>query len=190
MSPTRDLEDVTAPQGTSALEQALALPSGTMQRVHDADDWSFIVLCTAVAEAVVTQLITEHYGVSGGGDRVLRLGTLELGDRSRGKLALISAMGLLDAHRRDFVIALAQLRAVAVLDIRHLRWELSAHIATLPDARQADLTLTPPVGSREGPSDSAAAKRAIWLNLQHLLLVLLPDSERPPTADAPELRPA
>lgn len=112
----------------SRAEAELGLPKGFLLVLRNEDDWSFVIKSHALIEAAVSRLLS----ISAGDPRMASVfQRLELSDVSRGKLAFVSELELLDKPVRRFIRSLSELRNRLVHDIRNVSFTFDAHYASL-----------------------------------------------------------
>ena len=119
-------------EAVRVMEKQLGLPTGFFVRLHDEDDWSFVIKLHALMEAAVTYLLAEHFGDQ-------RLGKffdrLEMSNPRVGKLALLNELDLLPSEARTFLQKLSELRNNRVHDIREVGFDLERYILSLPSGK-------------------------------------------------------
>lgn len=110
------------------LERDLGLPDGFLEDLPKSDDWSFIIRTHALMEASVSYLLTHHFGDE-------RLGNvfdfMELSDKRRGKIALVSALDLLPLELRRFLSKLSELRNSLAHDVKQVGFDLRSYVQGL-----------------------------------------------------------
>ena len=67
------------------LEKQLSIPEGFFNKLHDEDDWSFIIKLHALFEAALSFLITQKLG----DDRLLNIFAAMEMSQKKGKLAFV-----------------------------------------------------------------------------------------------------
>ena len=111
----------------------LQLPENTTLGILGGDDWSFVIRCHAVIEALVSALLATQL------DRRLvpLFDRLELGDVDSGKLAFAKALGLLTSDQRRFISLLSALRNKLAHNPKHLSFDFDAHFDSLDKNQRA-----------------------------------------------------
>jgi hypothetical protein len=128
IGPTREtshLADILAT--AQKLEGTLSAPPGSLVGLWVQDDWTFVIKSHALLEAAVSQMLANAL------DRRLDdvFGRLELGRTDVGKLAFAHALELLSSEERGFIRTLSDVRNLLAHDLRHLDFDLSAHVNAL-----------------------------------------------------------
>ena len=103
------------------LQNSLGVPSNFFVNLARDDDWSFIIKLNAVIEAAFIHLLVSHFA-----DERLRevILALDNGDKSRGRLAFVSALDLIPSECRDFVVQLGRIRNPLAHGIRHVEFNI------------------------------------------------------------------
>lgn len=111
------------------LEARIGLSPGFSTRLlRDEDDWSFVIKLHALFEAVCTHLVIYHLQEPAIARIVARM---ELSNKSTGKIAMLSAVGLLGSAQRRFLTALSELRNDLVHDVRNCDFHFAKWVAGL-----------------------------------------------------------
>lgn len=111
-----------------SLEQDLGLPDRFLQTVRKSDDWSFIIKTHALMEASVSYLLVHHFGDA----RLSRVfDFMELSDKRRGKIAVVSALELLPNFTRRFLAKLSELRNSVVHNVSQVGFKLPDYVRAL-----------------------------------------------------------
>jgi hypothetical protein len=112
----------------SSLEKDLGLPDGFLQSLRKSDDWSFIIKVHALMEASVSHLLVHHFG----DERLSRVFEfMELSDKRRGKIAIVSALELLPDLVRRFLAKLSELRNSVVHNVNQVGFKLPDYVRGL-----------------------------------------------------------
>jgi desulfoferrodoxin (superoxide reductase-like protein) len=115
-------------QDAESLEKELGLPNGFLQELRDSDDWSFVIKVHALMEASVSYLLRHHFG----DERLANVfDFMELSDKRRGKIAIVSALDLLPKFNRRFLAKLSELRNSVVHNINQVDFKLPEHVKSL-----------------------------------------------------------
>jgi hypothetical protein len=113
---------------SKSLEHDLGLPERFLQTLRKTDDWSFIIKVHALMEASVSYLLVHHFG----DDRLARVfDFMELSDKRRGKIAIVSALDLLPDFSRRFLAKLSELRNSVVHNVGQVGFKLPDHVRAL-----------------------------------------------------------
>jgi hypothetical protein len=118
----------------SVFNKHLQLPENTTLGILSGDDWSFVIRCHAVIEALVSALLAAHLD-----PRLVPLfERLELGDVDSGKLAFAKALGLLSNDQRRFISLLSMLRNRLAHNPRHLSFDFDSYFESLDKNQRAN----------------------------------------------------
>jgi hypothetical protein len=107
-------------EGIKALEKELSVPEGFFDKLHDENDWSFIIKLHALFEAALAFLITMKLG----DNKLLNIfAEMEMSER-KGKLAFVKKLGLLEKSDQTFIRCLSELRNKLIHNISHITFDL------------------------------------------------------------------
>lgn len=121
-------------ESISRLESSLKLDAGFIDRLLDEDDWSFVIKCHAIAEAVVSTLLSTHLNSP---KLQAPLSELDIGHPKYGKIALTKALELTTPFDRRFMVELSKLRNQLAHRIDYISFKFEQHVETL-DKQQTD----------------------------------------------------
>ncbi|WP_011299444.1 hypothetical protein [Cupriavidus necator] len=115
------------------LETSIGLSSGFFKKLQEEDDWTHVVKLHALLEAALSHVIVHRLDCDALGPPISRL---EMSDKDKGKVAFASALGLIEAADRAFIILLSQLRNKCVHDVRQAEEFSLAKTCAAMDASQ------------------------------------------------------
>lgn len=118
------------------IENAVGVKPGFFVRLLKEDDWSFVIKLHALIEAAVTHLLV----VAAGDERLTDLyARLDLSDTTKGKLAFVKDLNLLQKSNRRVIKTLSELRNSLVHDIRNVGITLDEFIGRLDKQQSKNL---------------------------------------------------
>lgn len=106
------------------LEIEMGIPKGFFNSLLHSNDWSFVVKLHAFLESAVTFLLTEIV------DPKLEhvLAQLEMSNKKTGKLAFLSALGILESRSYRFISKLSELRNKLVHNVKNVSFSLPEYV--------------------------------------------------------------
>lgn len=125
-------------ESTDELESSIGLPSGFLERLLEEDDWSFVVKAHAMIESSASKALTEITGIK---DASNFFSKLELSNNTTGKLALISALGILPDFSKRFIKALSQIRNILVHDVSNTSFDFGKYVKSLDKQQRKTLAI-------------------------------------------------
>ncbi|MCC1496135.1 hypothetical protein [Alcanivorax sp. 1008] len=115
------------------LEKRLGLDSGFFDKLIEGEsDWALIIKTHALIEAAVSDLLATSLDRK---DLNAIFSSLELSNKRTGKMAFVSALGLLDEDCRRFISALSELRNRLVHNVKNVHFDFHEYVKQL-DAQQ------------------------------------------------------
>lgn len=115
-----------------AIEKTFSLPPGFFDSLLKEDDWSVVIKCHSLLESAVSRLLTLYFGKHALNSIFTRL---EMSNTATGKIAFISALGLLGKPQQNFIRKLSDLRNNYAHDITYASTPLTELLQKL-DANQ------------------------------------------------------
>ncbi|MDQ2974602.1 MAG: hypothetical protein M3R69_04210 [Acidobacteriota bacterium] len=114
------------------IEKGLGLPVNFLLSIYQEDDWSFVIKLHSMVEAAVTHLLHTRFG-----DERLTdvLSALQLGHRKTGKLAFVTALGLLSDENVRLITGLSELRNRLIHGIKNIQFDFGEYFNGLDDDR-------------------------------------------------------
>ncbi|HFQ4887541.1 TPA: hypothetical protein ACGU4A_004882, partial [Vibrio vulnificus] len=112
----------------SELFDALDHKRGTLFKIYEEDDWSFVIKMHAFIEAMVTELLLTQIN----DDRIRpTIERLPLSDEQAGKLKMAKDLDLLDANERKFIKMFSNLRNNLAHRIENMEFTFDSYIGSL-----------------------------------------------------------
>lgn len=99
-----------------AIEKTFSLTPGFFDSLRKEDDWSVVIKCHSLLESAVSRLLTLYFGNHALDSVFTRL---EMSSTTTGKIAFISALGLLGKPQVNFIRKLSDLRNKYAHDITY-----------------------------------------------------------------------
>lgn len=121
------------------LESKVGVPENFFRSMNQADDWSFVIKLHALFEAACTHLLLFHFEEP---DLSEVFSRLELSNKTTGKIAFLSKLGLLGKENRRFLSALSELRNSLVHDVRNAEFSLKAMLKSLEASEVKNLAVS------------------------------------------------
>ena len=171
MATTEEWDDdtyQTAAKSILGVERDLGLPKGFVARLHEEDDWSFVIKLHALVEAATSHLLSEV--VDSRLDDVFSF--LELSNKRTGKLAFIGALDLLSKPIRRYISALSELRNVLVHNVRNVGFEFDSYIASLNKEQRRNFVSSFGRALKDPEIALTQPKMALWVGGCTCLAVL------------------
>ncbi|WP_199451346.1 hypothetical protein [Vibrio harveyi] len=115
------------------LEALLGLPKGFYRKLHQEDDWSFIIKLSALFEAASTEAIAsklQHPEISSA------LSSLEQAHPRHGKIALMLKLGIISPEQKTFLVKLAELRNKLVHNISEVAFDFETYMSSLENGQK------------------------------------------------------
>lgn len=109
----------------SKLEEKLGIEVGFFNKLSDENDWALIIKLHALIESAITELLTGVFNKTSLRDT---FSMLELSNKRTGKMAFISALGLLDDAERRYISSLSELRNKLVHNIKNVNYQLHEYV--------------------------------------------------------------
>lgn len=168
MAPNDPLEIV------GRLEAEIGLSSGFFRKLRTENDWSFVIKLHALFEAALGHVIVHRLGCDALGAPITRL---EMSDKDKGKIAFASALGIIGADDRRYIILLSQLRNRCVHDVRQVEQFNLANTCEAMDGTQKDnfsKAVWPDERRRQELKSTIlkSPKEFVWLAAMRVLAVL------------------
>ncbi|WP_152136839.1 hypothetical protein [Plesiomonas shigelloides] len=131
--------DMTTHFDFPELRLHLGLPDDFFRKLADEDDWSFVIKLHALFEGVCSHLLTYHF-------REQKLekifSRLELSNKSTGKIAILSELGLLQDSHKKLLYKLSEIRNSLVHDIRNSEFDLIAMVGEMDKSQIKQFAIT------------------------------------------------
>ncbi len=108
-----------------AIEEAFDLPPGFVVSLKDENDWSLIIKSHALIESACSEMLCHHFGKY---ELTDIFSNLEMSNKKCGKIAFISALGLLSKAERKFISELSELRNLIVHNASNVTFSLKDHL--------------------------------------------------------------
>lgn len=106
-----------------------------MGRLHDDNDWSFVIKVQAIVEAAVTEAVIAKVGEPAILSIVERL---PLADEEIGKLTLAKELNILPKEQRRFVRKMAELRNRLAHRVQDIEFDFSKYVESLNSSQLRD----------------------------------------------------
>lgn len=117
----------------AALEEAFGLPKGFIDGLKNDDDWSLVIKSHALIESACSDMLCHYFGKYELADIFSQL---EMSNKRTGKIAFISALGLLSKKERRFISELSELRNLIVHNASNTVFSLQSYIHGLSKEKQ------------------------------------------------------
>ena len=147
-----------------------------LSRLHDDDDWSFVIKAQALVEAALTDAILAKIDQAAMKTVVERL---PLADEQIGKLAIAKELGIMPVEQRRFVRRLAELRNRLAHRTEYIDFKLSEYVSGLaaPQLKEWQLATTWFSLGRDGADDWAKhaidmPRMTLFVAVQMLVVLL------------------
>lgn len=123
------------------LQSGVSNASEYLERLHDEDDWSFVIKAQALVEAALTEAILAKIDQGAMKSIVERL---PLADDQIGKLAIAKELGIMPLEQRRFIRRLAELRNRLAHRTEYVNFKLMEYVADLapPQLKEWQLATT------------------------------------------------
>lgn len=113
-------------KGILELESKVGVRPGFFSALLEEDDWSFVIKLHALFEAACTHLLLFHFKEPELSDIFSRL---ELNNKTTGKIAFLSKLGLIGKENRRLLSTISELRNSLVHDVRNAEFSLADMVA-------------------------------------------------------------
>lgn len=118
-------------KGIIELEAKIGVRPGFFAALREEDDWSFVIKLHALFEAACTHLLLFHFKEPELSEVFSRL---ELSNKTTGKIAFLSKLGLIGKENRRLLSTLSELRNSLVHDVRNAEFSLIDMVTKLEPA--------------------------------------------------------
>lgn len=133
------LPDFQVCPGILELESKVGVPENFFRSLTQADDWSFVIKLHALFEAACTHLLLFPFKEPNLSEVFSRL---ELSNKTTGKIAFLTNLGLLSKENRRFISSLSELRNSLVHDVRNAEFSLKAMVESLDASEVKNLAVS------------------------------------------------
>lgn len=165
-------------KATDELEEYFSLPHGFFQNLQNESDWSFVVSLHALLETACSVLLAEELAHP---EIAEAFSKVQMGTRSNGKLAFISALELLQEHEVAFLEALGELRNKFAHNVSNTQATVASIIASMKSKRRNQclkalgMEMVVSTQGVERPAANLARespRAVIWVSSNHILKMI------------------